>query len=91
MAHKDSHNPGGGGNNASNVALFRKSDLPSAARSKNSKYITRADLSSSQRSSASDKDYVVIIDGDSQTILAPTGNVGTTIAEVLDEREEQGI
>jgi hypothetical protein len=89
MAHKDSHNPGGG--ETSNVALFRKNDLPSAARSKNSKDITRGDLSSSQRSSASDKDYVVIIDGDSQTILAPTGNVGLTIGEVLDERQDQGI
>lgn len=90
MAHKDSHNPGGGGN-ASNVALIRRSNLPSQAQSKSPNSLTRNDLSSTQRNDASNKDYVVIIDGDSQTILAPTGNLGLTLGEVLDEREDQGI
>lgn len=82
MAHSVGHR---------SVAVFRRNQLPSQAQGKAVGKLTRADLSASQQAQASGRDLVCIIDGDEQTILAPTGSLYPALKGVSEERELQGI
>lgn len=73
------------------AAIFRMSELPAAARSKNPKKMGRDDLHPSQRSQANGKDVVAILDGDNTHILAPTGHFSSAVKVVSEERTAQGI
>lgn len=82
MAHSVGHR---------SVAVFRRNQLPSQAQAKAVRRLTLSDLSAAQQAQAQGRDLVCIIDGDEQTILAPTGSLYPALKGVSEERELQGI
>lgn len=71
--------------------LFQRSSLPSQAQGKPRSQLRRSDLSSGQQEQAAHYDNVVIIDGSEMTIIAPTGNLASSIESALAQRRSEGL
>ena len=73
------------------AAVFQYSSLPEQARAKSKKQLHINDLTPSQQALAQNRDVVAVIDGNSTTIIAPTGDFAPALTGVLREREYLGI
>ena len=73
------------------AAIFRLNSLPAQAQAKSRRSLHLNDLHPSQRSRASGRDVVAIIDGVYTHILSPTGNFAAAVLGIREEREIQGI
>ena len=80
--HKDTHK---------SIKLFRRTSLPSQAQGKPRSQLRMSDLSPGQRAQAANYDNAVIIDGSEMTIIAPTGNVASSIESALAQRRSEGL
>ena len=76
------------------AAVLVLAALPASARTEataNPRSVLISDLSPAQQAQANGKDSVAIVDGDTVTYLAPTGDFRAAYFTVKEERESQGI